>query len=623
MRALFILFACLGFITSNNAQQSNDIKQAIITEAIFEVDNQFTISWLPKVGVSSYTIQYRTDLNGFWQVEATGVVDSFYVFTEPLDYPVEISINSESGDFSTGYILVGEDFFEQDFSEKMLLIVTDSIFMELETLIEDYRTVLSRELINSEIIVVNQDDNVIDIKDQIDLSNSEEPLDYVLLLGHVPVPYAGNYAIDGHTPDHEGAWVADGFYGDLDGAWTDNVVDNIQATREANRNIPGDGKFDQTFFPSDIEIPVGRVDFSDLPKLLQSEVELTSRYILRNMAYRQGMNKATRRAVIDNNFNLAEGFAQGAIKSYHTFLEPDSINYGDFSQCTSQDYLFTFGAGGGNYQGASGIINTNTLVNDSIQSVFTTIFGSYFGDWDISNNLLRAGLARGTSLITAWSGRPVWYFHHMAMGKPVGNVLLNTQNNNGNYISTFGKKGCHTTLLGDPSLKMYYHESVDNIMIGSEQVSWEYLSGDSEVVAYTIYYKENEEWKLIGEGPRTEPSVNLSEIPIEGSVQLLIRPVGLIESRSGSYYNEGIGEFVELTVTNTKEYENEFTIYPNPVYDVLIISGMEEIDHAAIYNMQGQLVITASNTHSISTKELNPGMYSLIIGNQVARFAKL
>lgn len=619
-----LLFCIVFFCVAQSiAQQSNDINQSIISQAIFNSNSELTVSWLPKADASSYRIQYRTEMSNVWQSAATGIMDSFYTFPQLWNSPIEVSISTENGAFATSYILAGNEYFKADQVEHMLLIITDSVYNALESTIEEYRDVLALEMIKTDIIIVNQDANVTEVKGQIVAENTEEALDYILILGHVPVPYSGNSAIDGHTPDHEGAWVADGFYGDLDGNWTDVSVNNILANREATKNIPGDGKFDQSFFPSDIEIPVGRVDFSDLPKLLQSEVELTRRYLLRNMEYRSGNMKATRRAIIDNNFNLAEGFAQGAIKSFHTFLEPDSINFDNFTQCTTQDYLFTFGAGAGSYESAGGIINTNTLVNDSIQSIFTTIFGSYFGDWDITNNLLRASLARGSSLINAWSGRPIWYFHQMAMGDNVGNILLNTQNNTGNYTSQFGKKMCHTSLLGDPSLKMYYHPAISNPVIDADQISWEYLADDSEVIGYTVYYNDDEKWTLVGEGPRTESFIKFSELPFEGLGEILIRPVGLIASRSGSYYNEGIGVTAEFQITNiANELLESFKIYPNPADDFIAISGPQEIEHVQIFDAFGQLVKSSNGNTKIHIGSLTPGVYFMFINQQAIRFVK-
>ncbi len=85
-----------------------------------------------------------------------------------------------------------------------------------------------------------------------------------LLFGNIPVPYSGNINPDGHD-DHKGAWPTDYYYGEFDaGAWTDNLVNNDTASRVANRNIPGDGKFDQSQTPTPPELVVSRVDFSNL-----------------------------------------------------------------------------------------------------------------------------------------------------------------------------------------------------------------------------------------------------------------------------------------------------------------------------------------------------------------------
>ncbi len=47
----------------------------------------------------------------------------------------------------------------------------------------------------------------------------------VFLFGHIPVPYSGSKAYDGHTVEHDGAWPADMYYGDLnEKIWTDKYV---------------------------------------------------------------------------------------------------------------------------------------------------------------------------------------------------------------------------------------------------------------------------------------------------------------------------------------------------------------------------------------------------------------
>lgn len=122
-------------------------------------------------------------------------------------------------------------------------------------------------------------------------------LQAVLILGHISVPYSGNIYPDGHT-DHQGAWPADVYYGDIDGIWTDNSVNNTTATRTANDNIPGDGKFDQNFIPSDVELQVSRIDFANMPAFTQTEVQLMKSYLAKNHSYKVANLMVTKRALI-------------------------------------------------------------------------------------------------------------------------------------------------------------------------------------------------------------------------------------------------------------------------------------------------------------------------------------
>ena len=49
------------------------------------------------------------------------------------------------------------------------------------------------------------------------------------------------------------------------------------------------------------------------------------------------------------------------------------------------------------------------------------LFGSWLGDWDSEDNIMRAVLATPDyGLTCAWSGRPHWFLQHMALGEPIG-----------------------------------------------------------------------------------------------------------------------------------------------------------------------------------------------------------
>jgi hypothetical protein len=90
---------------------------------------------------------------------------------------------------------------------------------------------------------VNRGDSVTHVKDLIKKEYSADSANTkaVFLFGHVPVPYSGDTAADGHYGEHQGAWPCDGYYADMDGIWTDKSVNMTIASDPRNRNIPGDG----------------------------------------------------------------------------------------------------------------------------------------------------------------------------------------------------------------------------------------------------------------------------------------------------------------------------------------------------------------------------------------------
>jgi len=151
-----------------------------------------------------------------------------------------------------------------------------------------------------------------------------------LLLGHVPVPYSGEVFPDGHQ-DHEGAWPADLYYGDVNGVWTDQSVNNSSADQTRHHNVPGDGKFDQSFIASDIELQVGRVDFHDLPAFADDETTLLQNYLNKNHEFRHKEFIMPHRGLFENNFaGLPEGFAQNAYRNFTNMFGADEVYDEDF-----------------------------------------------------------------------------------------------------------------------------------------------------------------------------------------------------------------------------------------------------------------------------------------------------
>ncbi|MEM9930975.1 MAG: T9SS type A sorting domain-containing protein, partial [Bacteroidota bacterium] len=367
---------------------------------------------------------------------------------------------------------------------------------------------------------------------------------------------------DGHD-NHVGAWSADVYYGDMDGNWTDATINNTTASQARNHNVPGDGKFDQSTVPSDVELMVGRVDFHSLPAFDETEEELLRVYLQKNHAFKHRQFVPVRRGLIENNFgSFAEAFGQNGLKNFVPAVGSDSTFYRDFHQLRENSYLLSYGCGGGNYTGAGGISNTNNFSNDSLQGVFTMLFGSYFGDWDSNNNFLRSALATGTILSNAWAGRPNWSFHPMALGFSNGYCARLTQNNPGfSYVPGFGNRQIHIALLGDPTLRLFMVEPVGALSIsentGEVNLSW--TAPQEDVVGYHVYRKSFDDWERITDAPVTATSY-VDACQDMGSHQYMVRALQLEQTASGSYYQLSLGVTDSITTQTDLSVTADFTI---------------------------------------------------------------
>ncbi len=405
----------------------------------------------------------------------------------------------------------------------------------------------------------------------------------ILLIGRVAVPYSGNIVPDGH-PDHQGAWPADGIYGDPDGNYTDNLTTSPTTVRAANRNAPRDGKFDQSQFSTDIEIPVGRIDFYNLPVFSLSETELLQRYLAKNHAYRTNGWDVTPGGIIDDNFGFftqGEAFAASGWRNLSVFGGDTAVRtgdwFGDFDGPAT--YQWAYGCGGGTDVSAGGIGTSTDMATKPVNAVFTLLFGSYFGDYDTKDNFLRSALASQPKLLTCgWSGRPHWFMHHMAMGETVGFGARLSQNNRtivgnniGNYISgilqtaqgssiiSFGDRMVHIALMGDPTLRIATRPvaTLGTLTASTEfpnliNLSWVKPIGD--VQAYMVYRRRAGErrWRQLTDQPITTTSYRDS-LSNEGTLEYMVRCCALRQSASGTFYDMGKGRVASVITTGVAE----------------------------------------------------------------------
>lgn len=339
------------------------------------------------------------------------------------------------------------------------------------------------------------------VKNQIVADYNADPANVksVFLLGKIPVPYSGNAAWDGHSPDHTGAWPCDAFYADLDGIWTDASVNNTLPDRAANDNVPGDGKFDQNFIPTAVELQVGRVDFRRLTQgtFGAPTVELLRRYLDKNHNWRTGVYTVENKAIVDDNFGYfsGEAFAANGFRNAYPLVGEGNVEEADFFNNTNpQTYLLGYGTGGGSYTSAGGVGSSANFATDTVNIVFSNLFGSYHGDWDFETNpFMPAALAsRGGILTCAWAGRPHHFYQALASGETIGFCIKETQNaqyNNG-FFASLGESGTHVALLGDPTIRAHIVTPPTDLTAisgcGNIELNWA-ESPDAGISGYHIY----------------------------------------------------------------------------------------------------------------------------------------
>lgn len=374
----------------------------------------------------------------------------------------------------------------------------------------------------------------------------------IFILGHVPIPYSGLIAPDGHL-DHDGAWPADGYYGELNGGWSDASVNQSSAADSRNWNVPGDGKFDQSTFPGMVELEVGRLDLRNLTMFGVGEDTLLVRYLAKNHKFKTHQIKVTDRPMHDDQ---ATGLTFGATawRNYTALCRNNNIptnNYSDVctgnfrTVLTQNDYLWSGSWGAGSYTSV-GTNQAISFVIDSFRTVFTSFIGSYFGDWDSpANNFMRSALCnRGPILTTCWSGRPFWYFHHMGMGEPIGYAAKLTMNNSDVYQVGSRPRQVHIALLGDPTLRLHPIGQVTNMQTnlvnGKVQVSWS--PPNDTLLGYNILRKSP------GQGWFQRINSNLitgisfvDSCPASGQNIYMVRVARWEGSRTGTYWNQSLG----------------------------------------------------------------------------------
>jgi hypothetical protein len=419
----------------------------------------------------------------------------------------------------------------------------------------------------------------------------------VLLLGSIAVPYSGDQNPDGHL-NHLGAWPADGYYGELDGVWTDTEVNNSAAGDPRNRNIPGDGKFDQNRFSNQVELQVGRVDLSDMTSFkvgtettLQQEVRLLRRYLDRNHVWRQAGEPVPARALVDDHFGISGisyAYCGGGWRNGSAMVGWTQNSALDWTSALGTNaYLYAYGCGGGSWSSASGVGSCASFAANGSRAVFTGLYGSYFGDWDRNDSFLRAPLAApGLGLTSVWNGWPTWQMHPMGMGQTVGytaKLSMNDDPGDGGPSQVV-----YIALMGDPSLRLHpVPPPTGLVATGSSNavLQWTHAANQSDpnFLGYHVYRASS----LTGTFARLTAGLITTATWIDASpaanAVYQVRTVARTVGNTGSYLNSSQGAFCPWSVANSSNQApvvSDATVTPSPVTGVTGVLAATASDDA-------------------------------------------
>lgn len=637
------LAAFLGISPSIFGQSVTDYAVRVSAEVQVSPP-RIVLSWPAGSGVNGYTVYRKSKDSTTWGTgvalssTATGYTDTSVALGQGYDYKVWRDGGGSGGVavyYGFGEIYAGCQLPLVEGRGKVILIVDNSVSSSVATdlarfqldLVGDGWTVIRHDVNRMAVDPANESSSVwaeraseiANVKALIRSDYQADPgnVKAVVLFGRVPVPYSGSVAPDGHTT-HRGAWPADLYYGSMSGTWSDlNVtVTGEDSTRQTN--VPGDGKFDLTDIPlgADVNFAVGRIDFWNMPAFSLSETELLRRYLKKDHRYRHGLVSVNRRGLIDDHWGTSlvdpvyfEVPAVNGWRNFSAFFGAANTFAGDWmTTLGSESYLWGFGGGAGTwFNNCRYVASTAGLAAADPMVVFTMFFGSYFGDWDSRDNLLRASIATPTyTLTSAWAGRPIWHFQHMALGETIGYSTLLSQNNWFLWDVGRNSRQRHIALMGDPTLRMHVVGSPATVLAmpnssGGVDLGWG--ASTDTVLGYHVYRASAAGGPFARLNGTLLSGTSYTDSSPAGQRHYMVRAVKLESSASGTYYNASQGIFAQSSPGTTLVDDTEWAGGGQRTWKVNSATGTAGSDPGwDLLNVLGTLNITATEASKFTVE---------------------
>ncbi len=389
----------------------------------------------------------------------------------------------------------------------------------------------------------------------------------LFLLGHIPVPRSG---LDGESPDdhpeNRGAHPTDSFYADIDGTWTDTGT-APEGMRLYHDNIPGDGKLDQDFLPSPLEMAVGRVDFADLGGFYSDidEIGLLRRYLDKLHAYRRvlGGSEVGRRSLF-----IRDGYVESVEMCWRSYAgisgaeHTQAVTFSDVDAAGGPvSYVATFGPYMLFAQNQRGPLVFDHISQGSNALIWSSD-QSYFGLWGRGDSDIRGALASpGINLAWIWHVAPSYVFTDLAMGGLLGDAVRRTIEHRPDYllwerpIRDFDDPPVYNrnfmALMGDPSLRVFQVAPVEDVVASLDdlkaavELEWA-PSPEDDLVGYHVYRAGDRlgPYQRVTADPVTETS--FSEPFNSELAHYQVKAVKRETTGGGSFLNPSIGTWAEV-----------------------------------------------------------------------------
>ncbi|WP_269537727.1 Ig-like domain-containing protein [Cerasicoccus fimbriatus] len=401
---------------------------------------------------------------------------------------------------------------------------------------------------------------------------ANQEINSLFIFGAVEMVKSGYLAPDGHAAHpHE----TDLFYGDIDGQWDDTADSSIYT--------PGDGIYDETYYPSEIDLRTGRVTFHNMGAFKKTEGEYLRDYIHKEHAYRnRHRNVSYQNYVGDEHYLYASNATLKAMVGTGNWNSSGNLD----TIIGEESYLVAFGNRTSSWEAA----------RDGFQkAIFTACFRSHIQEFWSSNNNMRGMLAQPDWGLTAlWGGRPAWYLHKLAAGRPIGECVIDTQNDllNARYTSSYDPDTATFTytqardyefrsdelptpyvsnnLMGDPTVRVAHVEPISNLSItrtdaANIELSWT-ASPAADLIGYHVY-KNDTRLGVYSRLTTTPITATTYSAPAADDTEtwFQVRAVANVTVPTGVYEEQSHGRFTLAKADGS--------VNTPPVADDLIVSG--------------------------------------------------